>query len=191
MNTTLRAVVRPLLPVFVVSLVAAALLGLWLDGPTGALAGIAAIAIGAILVSGSVFTVGKFTDVSEIAWRTVLIAAAVQFAVFVSIQYGTGQRLAEPTRLLLLVVGIVAVGLAVGFGGGRHQVSGLVDGALAGGIGGLLVILVAIERSFSMQPPLTAIVLISAVVAPILFGALSGLGGLVGGYARALAATEP
>ena len=54
-------------------------------------------------------------------------------------------------------------------------------GAVAGGVGGTLLVFVAIYESFTMQPELDTLVVIAGVVAPLAFGVLGSLGATVGG----------
>lgn len=89
----------------------------------------------------------------------------------------------SPALPLWAVVGGVAlVGGLLGAATGSPS-SGLWHGTLACGAGGALTVYLSVYESFTMQPELTGVVLIGAVVAPLASGLVGGLGGGLGALA--------
>ena len=191
MNRALQRDLRPLIPVFVVVLLAASTLGYWTGGGRGAVTAAGAMVLGMLVLSGLRLGLTHILDGSGVTWWSVITTAVLLFGVFVITLYGPLQRYREVIILLILGGSSVGLGVFVGYVGGENPVTGLAHGLLAGGVGGLLVVLIATHQSFSMQPALNVIVLLSGVVAPLTVGILCGLGGVVGGEIRALVSGSP
>lgn len=86
----------------------------------------------------------------------------------------------QPGLPLWVYVGVVSlVGVLLGVAC-ESPVSGLWHGTLAGGVGGVLTVYLAIYESFTMRPEMGGIVLIAGVLAPLAFALAGGLGGAVG-----------
>ena len=181
MNRALQRDLSLLIPVFVAVLLGASTLGYWTGQRRGAVTAAGATVLGVLVLGGLRLGLTHILDGSDVTWWSVITAAVLLFGVFVITLYGPLQRYREATTLLILGGSSVGLGVFVGYVGGESSATGLAHGLLAGGISGLLVVLIATHQSFSMQPALTVIVLLSGVLAPLVFGFLCGLGGVIGG----------
>ncbi|WP_458208253.1 hypothetical protein [Haladaptatus sp. NG-SE-30] len=81
-----------------------------------------------------------------------------------------------------LAASFLVTGLALGRV--RDVQCGLWDGIVVGGTAGICFVYVAIYSSYTAQPELWLVVLISGVVAPLAGSTLVGTGGFLGGLAR-------
>lgn len=159
-------------------LVGAAGLGYATGGPDGGVIAALAFGVGAAVVLALLAAADAAVGKPEsTAFRPVAVGACAFAAAFV---LASSPPLAGSVSLR----GYLAVALLVGGGVGASAASpasGLWHGTYAGGVGGLLVLYVAVYESFTIRPELGGVVAIAGVVAPAALGLLGGVGGAVGG----------
>ena len=148
----------------------------------GAVAALAfSLAVG--VVFGLLWVVGRIAGRPDRTdWWPVALGAICTVGVFA---LGSGTALAQFVSVWAYLGGVTLLGVGVGAAASDDPGSGLRHGALAGSVGGVLAVYVAIYESFTMQPQLDALVVIAAVVVPLAFGALGGAGGVAGALAAA------
>lgn len=162
---------------------AAIVLGYATGGVRGGAVAALAFALAVGVVFGLLWVVNHLVGRPERTdWWPVALGAICAVGLFA---LGSNTVLARFLSVWAYLGGATLVGAGVGAATGDDPGSGLWHGALAGGLGGVGVVYVAIYESFTMQPQLDGIVLIAAVVAPLAFGVLGGVGGAAGSVAAA------
>jgi hypothetical protein len=160
-----------------VGLLAAAGLGCATAGPDGGAIAALAFGLAAAVVFGLLWTVDAAVGRPDrTAFRSVAVAACSFALLFVLAS-------ASPLAGRVPLAGYLGAGALVGAGVGAtagSPASGLWHGTYGGGVGGLLVVYVAIYESFTMRPALGGVVAIAGVLAPAALCLLGGLGGAVG-----------
>lgn len=155
---------------------AGGVLGYATAGFDGVATAVIAVALGLGLVAGLAWAVGASVGRPSRPRFRLALAGAVAIAGWTV----ASVSISDPAVPFWVYAGGVAV-VAVLHGVAYDSLaSGLWHGVLAGGTGGVLTVFVAVYESFTMQPELTAIVLIAGIVAPLAFALAGGLGGAVG-----------
>lgn len=126
-----------------------------------------------------------WTQPASLNRLAILIGSAAMFLIIVYVSYGLPATERTDTRIFLIIgVGVIVIGWGVGFVTDGRVSSGSIHGLLATGLAGILVTLIASQRSFSMQPNLTMIVIISGIISPFVLGILGSVSGAVGALSR-------
>lgn len=185
MNRSVRRDFDPLVPIFVVVLLVSTALGYRISGSRAAVTATGATVLGIIVVGVLRIGLSSVLHPTDVRWWGVVSGGLLLFGVSVFTYYYLILRYTGEMSLSILAISSVGIGVGVGYVNGEDTSTGLVHGVLAGGVGGLLFIIIATQQSFSMGPALNMIVLLSGVLAPLIFGVLCGLGGVVGGAVSA------
>jgi len=160
-----------------VGLLAAGGLGYATAGLDGGAIAALAFGLGAAVVFGLLWAVDAAVGKpGRTSFGPVAVAACTFAGLFVLAS-------SSPLAGRVPLAGYLGAGALVGAGVGAtaaSPASGLWHGTYGGGVGGLLVVYVAIYESFTIRPALGGVVAIAGVLAPAALGLLGGLGGAVG-----------
>lgn len=142
---------------------------------------------GGLFVGVLLFGLKQGLPETEVKRLNVVVGATVLFGVFAVIQYEMLSGVSERMELLVLGSSCVGLGMIIGFVSGDDSMSGLVHGIETGGMTALLLVLIAIQQSFSMRPALPWIVLWVLILGPPILGFIVGVGGAIGGSLHSIA----
>lgn len=159
---------------------AAGVLGFVTGGTDGGVVAVVAVGLASAIVFGLVRVVEALVDGPDRPQARAIVVGAVGLAGAVALSVSV---LDLPVPVWAYLLGALLVGVVLGVTAGEPE-TGLWRATVAGGTGGALTVYLSIYESFTMQPELDGIVVLTGVVAPLALGLACGLGGAVGGLSR-------
>lgn len=152
--------------------------GYWIERVLGAVvAAVATVVVAGVLYFGLKRGLSQ-TDVNR--WF-VGVGAVLLFAWFAGLQYDILPLDGVTVERIAILASSLVVGVGVGYAGGSDALTGLVYAVLTGGVTGVLLVFIAVQAAFSVQPNLEMVVVWVILLGPPVFGFVVGIGGAVGG----------
>lgn len=167
-----------------VGLIVTGAIGYLAGGQKGTITLIAAVGLGVGTLALLLGAVTSLSDSTTWPSRSIFIVSVGSlFSFLLAVTYGI-PPLPDGILIPLVIGGTVLIGVLTGYRSDNRVTTGILHGMMIGGSTGILVVFIAAQKSFGMRPALDFIVLISGVVAPLVFGVVCGISGGVGSLLR-------